>query len=175
MATDVLLVVPFSGEMLAAVSGFDYGDEPYQQELCQWMAQDSIPALLKGTKIWLYRSQAGEFVGYSSLGLTRWKYPDAASTKVSLVIVPAVAIRKQFWGKPEGPAEDRYSSQIMRHLLAEAEAWPGKPPAIGLFVHPDNNAAAKLYERFGFQPFFHSYSDPVSRVVYRSLIKPIVR
>jgi GNAT superfamily N-acetyltransferase len=175
MPADVLLVVPFTSELLAAVADFEYGDEPYQQELAQWMLQDSVPALLRGTKVWLYRNQAGEFVGYSSLGVTRWKYPDPDSPKTSLVIVPAVALRKQFWGKPDGPPEDRYSSQIMRHLLTEADALPGQPPAVGLFVHPDNQAAIKLYERFGFQAFFHTFTDRTTGVIYRSFVRPIVR
>jgi GNAT superfamily N-acetyltransferase len=175
MPADVLLAVPFTADMLDAVGGFTYGAEPYQQELAHWLLEDSVPAILHGTKVWLYRNRAGDFVGYGSLGLTRWKYPGPASPKTALVIVLAVAIREQFWGKPDGPPEDRYSSQVMRHLLKEAEAWPGQPPAVGLFVHPDNHAAAKLYERFGFQPFFHTYVDRATGVVYRSFIRPIVR
>jgi GNAT superfamily N-acetyltransferase len=175
MPPDVLLVVPFTPDMLAAVPGFDCGDEPYQQELAHWLLQEAVPALLRGTKVWLYLNQAGEFVGYSSLGATRWKYPDPASPRTHLVIVPAVAIARQFWGKPDGPAEDRYSSQVMLHLLQEADAWPGQPPALGLFVHPENHAAIKLYERFGFQPFFHTFTDQSAGVVYRSFIRPLVR
>jgi ribosomal protein S18 acetylase RimI-like enzyme len=86
-----------------------------------------------------------------------------------------VAIRRPFWGKPDGPPEERYSSQIMRHLLQEAGAWPGQPPALGLFVHPDNHAAVKLYERFGFQPFHHTFTDQATGAVYRSFVRPIVR
>jgi GNAT superfamily N-acetyltransferase len=172
---DILRFVVFTPDMLDAVRGFDYGDEPYQKELGDWMLGDAIPALARGTRIWLYLNQAGDFVGYGSLGATRWKYPDPASPKTELVIVPAVALRKQFWGKPDGPPEERYSSQIMRHLLTEASAWPGQPPAVGLFVHPDNQAAARLYERFGFHPFFHTYTDPATGVVYRGFIRALVR
>ncbi len=175
MPPDALVYVPFTPDMLGLVRGHDYGDEPYQQELALWMDNDAVPAHSRGTKIWLYRNQAREFIGYSSLGTTRWRYPEPASPRRVLVVVPAVAIRRLFWGKPDGSQEGRYSSQIMRHLLKEADAWPGQPPAVGLFVHPDNHAAAKLYERFGFQPFFHSYTDPVAGVVYRSFIRPIVR
>jgi hypothetical protein len=131
MPLDILLAVPFTSDMLAAISDFDYGDEPYQQELAQWMLNDSIHALMRETKVWLYLNQVGEFVGYGSLGVTRWHYPDPSSAKTTLVIVPAVALRKQFWGKPDGPQEDRYSSQMMRHLLNEADGWPGQPPAVG--------------------------------------------
>jgi len=63
----------------------------------------------------------------------------------------------------------------MRHLLAEAEAWPGSSPALGLFVHPDNHAAIKLYERFGFQPFSHTFTDQATGVTYRSFVRALVR
>jgi ribosomal protein S18 acetylase RimI-like enzyme len=172
---DLLQPVAFAPELLDEVRDFDCGDEPYQKELPAWLLQDAIPALARGTKVWLYANQANEVVGYGSLGLTRWKYPDAGSPKTGLVIIPAVAVRRAFWGKPEGPPEDRYSSQIMRHLLAEALAWPGSLPALGLLVHPDNQAAIKLYERLGFRPFHHSYTDPASQVTYRSMIRPLAR
>jgi GNAT superfamily N-acetyltransferase len=175
MPADTLVYVPFTPDLLAVVGGFDCGDESYQQELAHWIREDSVPALLRGTKVWLYRNQAGDLIGYSSLGTTRWHYPDPTSPRTLLVIVPAVAIRKPFWGKPDGPPEDRYSSQIMRHLLKEADAWPGQPPAVGLFVHPDNHSAVKLYERFGFQLFFHTYTDRDTGVVYRSLVRPLIR
>ena len=175
MTPDTLAYVPFTPDMLDAVRGYNYGDEPHQQELALWMLNDALPAMTRGTKVWLYRNQAGDFIGYGSLGTTRWHYPDPTSRKAVLVIVPAVAIRQEFWGKPDGATDDRYSSQIMRHLLQEADAWPGEPPAVGLFVHPSNSAAAKLYERFGFQRFFHSSTDPDTGVVYESFIRPIVR
>jgi RimJ/RimL family protein N-acetyltransferase len=137
--------------------------------------QEAIPALTRGTKVWLYANRAHDVVVYGSLGLTRWKYPDADSPKTGLVIIPAVAIRRRYWGKPEGVPEDRYSSQIMRYLIAEALAWPGSLPAVGLFVHPDNHAAIRLYERFGFGPFHHVYTDPGSQVTYRSMIRRLAR
>jgi GNAT superfamily N-acetyltransferase len=175
MPLDILRVVSFAPEMLADVRDFNYGDEPHQRELALWMVDDAVPALNRGTKVWLYVNEAGEVVGYGSLGTTRWKYPESDSAKRDLVIVPAVAIRKQYWGKPDGLQEERYSSQIVRHLVREAEGWPGQPPALGLFVHPDNHAAAKLYERFGFKPFSHTYADRATGVVYRSFIRFIVR
>ena len=63
----------------------------------------------------------------------------------------------------------------MQHLIGEALAWPGSLPALGLFVHPDNHAAIKLYARFGFRPFHHSYTDPESVATYRSMVRPLAR
>ncbi|MBI1913360.1 MAG: GNAT family N-acetyltransferase [Planctomycetes bacterium] len=172
---DLLDVSAFTPDLLLEVQDFDYGEEPYQKELAEWMRNEAVPALKRGSKVWLYINQATEIVGYSSLGVTRWRYPGPTSRKTELVIVPAVALRKAFWGKPDGPADERYSSQIMRHLLDEARDWSGELPALGLFVHPDNLAATKLYERFGFRPFFHTYTDPGTKVTYRSYVRPLVR
>jgi ribosomal protein S18 acetylase RimI-like enzyme len=44
-----------------------------------------------------------------------------------------------------------------------------------LYVHPDNQAAIKLYERFQFQRFHQSYTDPTSNITYLSYIFPLVR
>ncbi len=170
--SDRLRFVQFVPELL----DFDYGDEPYQKELADWMNSDVQAALAAGTKVWLYVNQAGEVVGYGSLGVTRWKYPEPASRRVEVAIIPAVAIRRQFWGKPDGAEkDDRYSTQIMNHLLDEAAAWPGQLPAVGLFVRADNKAAIKLYERFGFKPFHHVYTDPATGRAYLGFVRPLAR
>jgi RimJ/RimL family protein N-acetyltransferase len=166
---DLLRFVAFTPDLLEAVRDFDYGDESYQRDLAAWMREEAVTALERGTKVWLYVNQGDEVVGYGSLGLTRWKYPEPTSRRSELVIIPAVALRKIFWGKPE----DRYSSQIMRHLLEEAKAWPGQLPAMGLFVHPENHAAIRLYERFHFRPFSHTYTDAATGVTYRSFVRPL--
>src|SRR5947209_7022351 len=154
---ELLHSIDLTAELLGEVKAFDCGDEQYQIELAQWLQRHALPAAARGTKVWLYADETDDVIGYGSLGQTRWHYPDPGSPKTKLVIVPAVAVQRAYWGKPEGPPEDRYSSQIMRHLLAEALAWPGSLPAMGLFVHPDNLAAIKLYLRFGFQDFHHTY------------------
>jgi len=69
--SDVLRVVPFTPDMLDPVRGFDYGEEPYQKELADWLLNEAVAALRRGTKVWLYLNQVGEFVGYGSLGVTR--------------------------------------------------------------------------------------------------------
>jgi hypothetical protein len=99
---DLLQPVAFAPELLDEVRDFDCGEEPYQKELAAWLLQDAIPALARGTRVWLYANQMNEVVGYGSLGLTRWKYPGADSPRTGLIIIPAVAIRRAFWGKPEG-------------------------------------------------------------------------
>jgi len=172
---DQLRAVAFAPELLSEVAEFDCGDEPYQKELATWLQKEAVSALGRGTKVWLYINEANEIVGYGSLGQTRWKYPEADSPKSALVIIPAVAVRRSFWGKPDGRKEDRYSSQIMQHLIGEALTWPGSLPALGLFLHTDNQAALHLYQRFGFRVFHHSYTDPETGVTYQSLVRPLLR
>jgi hypothetical protein len=61
----------------------------------------------------------------------------------------------------------------MRHLIAEAQGWPIPRPALCLFVHPDNKAVIKLYMRFDFQPYAHTYHDPVKDVTYQGYVRPL--
>jgi GNAT superfamily N-acetyltransferase len=129
----------------------------------------------KGTTVWLFGSSQGDLVGFGSLGKTRWAYPDPAGKKRFLALIPAVAIQRPFWGKPEGPPEHRYSSQILQFLLARAQEMPDVEPAVGLFVHPDNQAAIRLYQRFGFAAYPHQYVDATTKVTYVAMVRPLNR
>jgi ribosomal protein S18 acetylase RimI-like enzyme len=169
---DTLQVVPFDASMSEAVANFNCGDEPWQSELATWIVNDALEAIKRGTKVWLYLDSAGEVVGYGSLGTTNWKYPDPDSKRTVVAIIPNVAIHRQFQGQPaDAPREARYSSQILRHLILEAESLSGPPPALGLYVHPENKAAIKLYERFHFQPSFHQYRDSATGITYLGYVR----
>lgn len=173
---DRLRAVPYQPDLRDDLPRFDFGDESYQSELDFWLASESTEAMKKGTKVWLYLNQADVVVGFGSLGPSNWRYPDKSSGRTFVVVIPAVAVRREFWGKPDNAnPDDRYSSQILQHLIDEAEAWPDEPPAVGLFVHPENKAAIKLYSRFHFSPFHHSFTDPTTKVTYLSFVRAIVR
>ena len=91
-----------------------------------------------------------------------------------MAIIPALALRRECWGKPPGAAwPDRYSGQILRHLIGEAAALPGPPPAVGLYVHPDNAAAVKLYERFGFIRRHNTYTDKATGTTYHGYAREL--
>jgi GNAT superfamily N-acetyltransferase len=165
-----LVVLPFTAELAGLVEAFACGEEPHERELADWIKQDALAAMNRGTSVWLFFTPERELVGYGSLGKTQWSWPDSASNKVPIQIIPAVAIQKHFWGKPEGPREDRYSSRILDHLVAEATERSDVSPLLGLFVHPANQRAVKLYQRAGFEPFHHTFTDRTTGIVYRSMI-----
>jgi GNAT superfamily N-acetyltransferase len=170
---DPLIAVPFSAELLDLVRDFSCGEEGYERELAEWIRQEAVSALDRGCKVWLYVTARKELVGFGSVALTRWRYPEPSSKRLALAVIPAVAIQTPYRGKPDGPREERYSSQILDHLIAEAAQLPVDAPLLGLFVHPDNQGAIKLYLRLGFSFFSHSYTDKTTGVTYRSMIRPL--
>src|SRR5207249_3478309 len=105
----------------------------------------------RGGKVWLYATGSKEVVGFGSLAVTRWHYPEPSSKRIAIAIIPAVAVQKAFWGKPDGPREGRYSTQIIEHLITEAAKLPIQEPVLALYVHPENQRAIKAYERAGFE------------------------
>lgn len=169
-----LVVLDFTAELLSYVREFDCGSEPFEQELAGWIREHALQEIkhTKGkTQVWLYFTAAKELVGYGSLGTTRWPYPDAGSGRLTLAIIPNVAIQKIFQGKPDGPPQNRYSTLMVEHLVSEAIALPKDQPLIGLFVHPDNQRAIKFYERMNFTSFHKAYTDPITKVTYLSMIR----
>jgi ribosomal protein S18 acetylase RimI-like enzyme len=172
---DPLIAVPFSAELLDLIRDFSCGEENYERELADWIRQDSLPTLARGGKVWLYATARKELVGFGSVALTRWHYPEPSSKRVELAVIPAVAIHTSYRRKPDGPREERYSSQILDHLIAEAAQLPVDVPVLALFVHPDNQGAIKLYSRFGFSFFPHSYTDKATGVTYKAMIRPLAK
>ena len=158
---------------LARVRDLDYGLEPCHLDVTQWIREEAANHIKQGTRVWMY-ADGKTVLGYGSLGVSRWRYPEPGSKKVPVLIIPAVALAREFWKCPkDADRADRYSSQIMRHLLSEAEAWANRPEAIGLYIHPANEAAKKLYERFGFRLFHNTYSDPTTNVTYLGYVRAI--
>ena len=138
-----------------------------------WIQLEAAETIARGGKVWLYATENRDIIGYGSLAVSRWNYPESANRRVALVLIPAVAIQKQFWGKPDGPRESRYSSQILDHLLSEAAWLKVDVPVLGLFVHPENKRAIKAYERAGFALFAKTYFDKATGITYLSMIRPI--
>jgi GNAT superfamily N-acetyltransferase len=168
---DVLTAVPFTAELLPHVQQFDCGDAPFERPLADWLRDDALEAIRRGALVWLFVNAAGDVVGYGALGASNWRYPDPSSRRVPVQTLIRVAVQRRFQGQPAGPAEARYSRQILDHLLAAAwDRVDTVSPLLGRLVHPDNVRAIRFYEKTGFRPFSHVYREPNSGVEYRSMI-----
>jgi RimJ/RimL family protein N-acetyltransferase len=168
-----LVAIEFRKEHLDLFRDFDCGQESYERELAEWIRKESITAVTQGTKVWVYATTDKAIIDYGSLGVTRWNYPSPSDKRIALAIIPNLAIHRQYWGKPERPREEGYSSQILDHLIVEASFLPLKVPMLGLFVHPENLRAIKAYEHANFRPFSQTSFDKVTGVTYCSMIRPL--
>ncbi|HUY76907.1 MAG TPA: hypothetical protein VMV29_09055, partial [Ktedonobacterales bacterium] len=126
-----------------------------------------IEHLRDGTKVWLYLTGQGDIVGYGSLGITTWKYPEPlGSEKATIAVIPAVAVSSAFQSQPPGDWRQRYSTEILSDLIATAtqDHLTGRfpDPVLGLFVDARNGRAKKLYTRVGFT----DYGKPFKRDGY---------
>ena len=77
-------------------------------------------------------------------------------------------MRVEFHGEPVGaPKSERYSSQILGDLIGKAKSIKPKVPWLGLFVHPENIGAIKLYERHHFTCMkYINYPHKDFKIVY---------
>ncbi len=157
--------IPFTEEHLSRVAGFECGLSQWDRDVANWIQADpSDPegalaqSIQFGTSVWLYESEAGEIIGYGSLGSTRWPMADATSgtiARTEVQIVPFLGIQTPFQGKPaDVPKSERYSRQVFCDLISIAierrRAGTGGR-WLGLFVHPSNERAIHFYEVFGFE------------------------
>ncbi len=119
-------------------------------------------------KAWLYKN-AGEIIGFGSLGPSKWPIlSETATRKISLI--PWMGIDARFRGLPEGvPKLERYCSQIIDDLIDEALKKAATRPHIGLCVHPDNHLAIALYRRHEFADYPIDYVDPDTKSVYKRM------
>jgi hypothetical protein len=150
----------FSEDDLPDVQDFHCGDEPYEKEVADWLkgpdepgvdcAVNSIKDPDQPSRVWLYK--VGEkIVGFGSLAKSKWRWPGKNNDGfVPLSVIIWVGVPKEFWGKPEGPKEERYSAKILDDLLAEADSDAKTHSVLGLFVHKDNHRAIKFYKNSGF-------------------------
>ena len=168
-----LFRIDFIEEDVSAVQDFACGGEPWEVYLSQWITntvkddKGVIDCLREGTKVWLYLTGDGDIVGYGSLGITTWKYPNPyGSDGATFAVIPAFAVSSAFHGQPPGDWSQRYSTEILIDLIEAAKsdylanAFPN--PAVGLFVDTRNARAMKLYSRMGFM----DYGKPLKRTGY---------
>jgi ribosomal protein S18 acetylase RimI-like enzyme len=71
-------------------------------------------------------------------------------------------VDRKFHGQPPGPSEQRYASQILSDLVAEAKRHEDERPILILYVNEQNHRAIRFYERFSFIELQKPYTDPVT-------------
>jgi|GEM_PF-2076811 len=167
----------FTAADLPDVQDFDCGDKPYEKEVSDWLkgpeedgrdcAVNSIKHPEKPSRVWLYKL-GEQIVGFGALAHSKWRWPGKNNDpSIPLSIIIWVAVHKDFWGKPKGTEEEKYSVQILDDLVAEAEADAQTHPALGLFVHKDNGHAIKFYKDAGFSDeLVHPINKQTKEVEY---------
>lgn len=158
---------------LPAVRSFDCGDEPWEREVAAWIQGGPggvLDDLQRGCEVWLYVTDEDGLVGLGSLAASRWQWPLPESPRVPISLIPMVGIQKRFWGKPDGPPDERFSARILDHLIFQAMGHTERQPLLGLFVDPRNVRAIRVYEKAGFTHFSKTYTDQASGVTYISML-----
>jgi hypothetical protein len=150
----------FTEEDLPELAQFDCcgdSDAPWARAANEWLlGSDVWQSKARGTRVWLYRLATGVVVGFGSLGMTRRRWPPPDGGYRNLLIIPMLGIDHLFQGEPTDA--EKYSHQILNHLLYEASQLAEREEAAGrsrarvltLYVHGDNRPARRLYEEFGF-------------------------
>ncbi|MEO8498070.1 MAG: GNAT family N-acetyltransferase, partial [Planctomycetota bacterium] len=131
--------------------GFDCGSALWEQSLSTWITgQGVIDSMARGTRVWIYKRNDDAIIGYGSLGTASWNWPKGEIPSTEHVsVIPAIAIQSEYHGEPHaGDKNDRYSAQVMTHLLTEAHNESTR--FVVLEVHESNGRAISFYESFGF-------------------------
>jgi hypothetical protein len=150
--------VPFSAALLPDVQGFDCGTDPWETEVSDWIKEPSLErygALSdlanRGTEVWLLRlgSPQGPVVGCASLGESRWPLKPSPNPRTIISTVPNMAIQTpQKGGSDEN---GKFSDQFLDLLKFVAQGHAERQRFIGLYVHPNNAPAIRLYQRHKYE------------------------
>jgi len=132
---------------------FECGDEPWDVEVADWItgiSEDCAATDIRDRrcKVYLYRNNIGEPIGFAAVGKSNGEWPDGISPRLAVAIIPWMGIHKDFHGRPNGPDEIRYSDQIIADVVHKALGFGRR--YLVLFVHPKNAAAIKVCARNGF-------------------------
>ncbi len=135
---------------LAEVQAFHCGELPRDKEVATFLTTD-FPTLVvdsdRALQAWLYRDDANALVGFSSLGKSEWSYPTPTGTRVTVQIIPALAVASGHQG-------NGYMREILLDVFNEAMAKRDcVSELLGLLVHVDNTRAIDVYKSEGFEDY----------------------
>lgn len=87
-------------------------------------------------------------MGYAAISQACWDLDQGK--QLNLALIDYCGIHTRFRHQAGVPKEARYGRRVFGGTIEEIERrWA--PPYIGLFVHPENEGAYKLYLDFGFK------------------------
>lgn len=169
-----LIRIPFAEALLQKVQGFDCGNEPWEKEVSNWIkaprgADGAIDAMDYGAEVWLYSTQGGELAAFGSLSTTLQHWPRSKDPKVLVSILPVLGLDKKFWNEPKGPREQRYSTQVLDDLIAEAKKHAAERPVLILYVNEKNARAIKFYLNAGFKKLHKPWTDRTTGFVNKRM------
>ena len=133
----------------AELREFDCGDCPQDHDVSNFLKSDCFELLGDPKRpliVWLYYDEKDNLVGFSSLGISKWQYPDPQGQRLSVQIIPFLGVARAHAGKG-------YAKQIVDHLELEAIARQDVSDLLTLFVHVANAAARHIYDCAGFEPY----------------------
>lgn len=166
--------IPFTESALPEVQDFECGDEAWELEVTAALKDPTALAawVRDGTaEAWLYMTEQGDLVGFSSISERSWRYPHPKKSQHRPIsVIPDVAIHRDFQGKPGIPGVKQYSDQILDHLRFVAEGHTERTPLLGLMVHPENKRAIRWYEKAGFVRLDGDWKHPDTGVTYWRMI-----
>jgi ribosomal protein S18 acetylase RimI-like enzyme len=141
---------PFVPADVANLGSFDCGDTLGGRMATEWIfcrndQNSASTSIQRGTRVWLYRDDTGNIVGFGSLGPTSRQI---AGFTPPIAVIPQFGVDVRFHQMPAGSEwRDRYSAQIFSDLLCKARELGYR--SVFLLVHKDNHAI-NLYRKFGF-------------------------
>jgi hypothetical protein len=150
---DLITPVPFYKSMQELVGNLSCGAHASACDANDWIHAIGWPnvrtELNRGTRVWLYKNRAGDYVGFGSLGLASWHFNQ---TTFVVQLIPMLGVFEAFQTQP--PTESgtpKYCYQIVDHLLDEAMARLQESSWVALSVRPENQKAIAIYKRAGFE------------------------
>jgi ribosomal protein S18 acetylase RimI-like enzyme len=170
---------------LPEVQSFYCGPNRWELEVAEWIksrsGDNSVLEDIRqfGTEVWLYRTEEGDLVGYSSLGENTCSFPMPKGRKHRVSYIPFIGVHQRFQGEPrDADRDDKFAYQILDDLIeyaAEktaavvAEAKRELIPVIILSVDRNNKRAIKFYEYRDFVNAQSPRSDKKTGVVYERM------